>query len=221
MSALPAAPKSAEERGRAAVTLARDMLAVFDAQAAHITKSFTGVEGEGPAIACRTGCAVCCRSEVAVSTSETLLIHKAIEAMPDPAKARVHARVETAFAAVYNIDKQARRRLKLDCPLLTEESTCGVYAARPLSCRSHVSFDLAACLIEKEAPEPPVAIPTSRSLTDLRDRLRPRHRELETAIGIAAGRYELIQSLHIMLSRRDAGQRLARGEDVLRPARLP
>jgi len=218
MSATPQAPRTAEERGRAALALAQDMLGYFDAQAAPIMTKLANTEGG--AIACRAGCASCCRAEVSVSTSEALLIHQTIRSMPADAQATVKLRVEAAFPQVRGLDAAARRLLKLDCPLLSEGGTCGVYAARPLSCRSHVSFDLAACLADADAPDPPILIPTSRSLTQQRDQIRPRHRELESAIGLAAGRYELVQSLYILLSRRDAAQRIARGEDVLRPARL-
>jgi hypothetical protein len=64
------------------------------------------------------------------------------------------------------------------------------------------------------------SIPTSRSLVQQRDAIRPRHRELEAAIGLAVGRYELAQALRILLTRADAAGRIARGEDVLRPARI-
>ncbi len=215
MSALPAAPKSAEERGHAALALARDMLAAFDARAAPL------LTNSDLPIACRAGCAHCCRIEVSLSSSEALLALRAIQALPEADQTRIRARIEALFPLLRGLDADGRRRLNQSCPLLTDTGECAIYAARPLSCRSHISFDVEPCRADVANPDQPVQIPTSRTLTQHRDAIRPRHRELEQAIGVAAGRYELVQSLRILLTRADAAGRIARGEDVLRPARLP
>lgn len=190
------------------------MLAAFDARAAPLLTNT-----ELP-IACRTGCAYCCRLEVSVSSSEALLALRAIQAMPEADQARIRARIEALFPQLRGLNAQGRRRLGQPCPLLTDEGACSIYAARPLSCRSHVSFDLEPCRTDSAQPDEPIQIPTSRTLTEQRDAIRPRHRELEQAIGLPAGRYELVQSLRILLTRADAAGRIARGDDALRPARL-
>jgi hypothetical protein len=197
------------------LTLAQDMLAAFDARAAPVLHS-----QELP-IACRTGCAHCCRLEVSLSSSEALLALRAIQALPEADQARIRSRIEALFPLLEALDATARRRLDQPCPLLTDAEECAIYAARPLSCRSHVSFDLEPCRADAANPEQPVPIPTSRTLTQQRDAIRPRHRELEQALGLPTGRYELVRALRILLTRPDAAGRIARGDDALRPARLP
>ncbi len=220
MTQPPAPPRSAEERGRAALRLAEEMLAHFDGLAARTAPYMLGPDGAQIPIACRAGCASCCRIEVAVSSSEALLLHRAIQALPADARSRIVEKLQEAAPRLNGLDAGGRRQLNLPCPLLTDEGSCGVYAARPLACRSHVSFDLAACLADAADPATPVPIPTSKTLTQHRDAIRPRHRDLEQAIGVATGRYELVKSLHILMSRADAAHRIARGDDVLRPARV-
>lgn len=211
---LPPPPRSAAERAQAALTLAQDMLAVFDARAAPVLTS-----QELP-IACRAGCAHCCRLEVSLSSSEALLALRAIQDLPEADQSRIRARIDALFPLLRGLDAAGRKRLNQPCPLLTDDEGCAIYAARPLSCRSHVSFDLEPCRADSANPDQPTPIPTSRTLTQQRDAIRPRHRELEQALGLPAGRYELVQALRILLNRADAAGRIARGDDALRPARL-
>lgn len=211
---LPSPPQSAAERGQAALRLAQDMLAAFDARAAPL------LTNTDLPVACRTGCTYCCRLEVSLSSSEALLALRAIQALPETDQARIRARIEALFPLLGGLNAESRRRLGQPCPLLTDAGECSIYAARPLSCRSHVSFDLEPCRADAAQPDEPVQIPTSRTLTEQRDAIRPRHRALEQAIGLPAGRYELVQSLRILLTRADAAGRIARGDDALRPARL-
>lgn len=214
MAALPPPPQSAAERGQAALRLAQDMLAAFDARAEPLLTNT-----ELP-IACRAGCAYCCRLEVSVSSSEALLVLRAVQALPEADQTRIRARIEALFPLLRGLNAESRRRLGQPCPLLTDAGECSIYAARPLSCRALVSFDLEPCRVDAAQPDEPVQIPTSRTLIEQRDAIRPRHRALEQAIGLPSGRYELVQSLRILLTRSDAAGRIARGDDALRPARL-
>lgn len=211
---LPPQPQSAAERSQAALRLAQDMLAAFDAHAAPVFAN------KDLPIACSVGCAYCCRLEVSLSSAEALLALRAVQALPEADQARIRARIEALFPQLRGLDADGRRRLGQPCPLLTDAGQCSIYAARPLSCRSHVSFDLEPCRADSAQPDAPVQVPTSRTLTELRDAIRPRHRALEQAIGLPAGRYELVQALRILLTRADAAGRIARGDDALRPARL-
>jgi Fe-S-cluster containining protein len=214
MKAAPPSPQSAAERGQLALKLAQDMLAFFDAHSAPLLTN-TDLK-----IACSAGCTYCCRFEVSVSSSEALLALRAIQALPEADQSRISERIEALAPLLRGLNARDRRSLNQSCPLLTDAGACSIYSARPLSCRSHVSFDVEPCRTDAAQPDDPVQIPTSRTLTETRDAIRPRHRELERSIGLPAGRYELVQSLRILLTRADAAGRMARGDDVLRPARL-
>lgn len=220
MAPLPPSPGSAAERGQAALRLASEMLTFFDAQAARAAPMTQATDGTIVPIACKTGCSYCCRMEVSISNSEALLLLSAVQAQPEEMQQRLRARIDALAPRLRGVNAETRRRLNEPCPLLNDDGACSVYDARPLGCRSHVSFDMAACVADVENLDAPVPIPTSRTLTQQRDAIRPRHRELESAIGLAAGRYELVQALRILLTRPDAAGRIARGEDVLRPTRI-
>lgn len=93
---------------------------------------------------------------------------------------------------------------------------CIVYAARPLACRGHVSYDVQACIdaLTGRACEVPISVlhMTARSL--VQNAMQSALRDSGRAWMI----YELNQALHIALA--DEGSEFAwmKGGDVFAPA---
>jgi len=103
----------------------------------------------------------------------------------------------------------------LVCPLI-ECDHCVAYAARPLACRGHASYDEEACrdALKGGASEVPVSALhlTVRSLVQ---------NAMQSALrdgGLAWGSYELNQTLHIALRDETAERAWLAGSDVFAPA---
>lgn len=75
------------------------------------------------ALACDTGCADCCHARLTVTGVEAAAIRAHVAALPGADRAALHARVRAAAP-----DR---------CAALGPDDRCGIYAARPLVCRSH------------------------------------------------------------------------------------
>ena len=122
-------------------------------------------EGKGDKVACRKGCAACCRQVVAVSALEARELVKLVERMPEPQRSRVKERFaqarrrleaeaphliphllhpqDTAAAgagprsdAELHEFSRAYLRLRIDCPFLEDEA-CSIYPERPVACRQY------------------------------------------------------------------------------------
>jgi Fe-S-cluster containining protein len=102
-----------------------------------------------PPLACAEGCAYCCHNEVMATAPEVFL-----------AAGKLRARCGTdASTVVGRCEKVGPARAaggRPPCPLL-ESDRCSVYAGRPLVCRKHTSFAVAACRSEHEGR--PVRVP--------------------------------------------------------------
>ncbi len=94
-------------------------------------------------IACTGGCHFCCiTTEVHASPLEVLRIARLVEATYDfTEQAKLLARLREWVQARMILTPKPVRRL---CPLL-EGGHCGVYAARPMVCRSFNSYDASVC----------------------------------------------------------------------------
>ncbi len=102
-----------------------------------------------PPLACAEGCAYCCHNEVMATAPEVFLAAGKLWAGGGIDAGTVVGRCEAVAPA-----RAAGGRPP--CPLL-ERDRCSVYAGRPLVCRKHTSFALAACRSEHEGR--PVRVP--------------------------------------------------------------
>jgi hypothetical protein len=82
-----------------------------------------------PHVACKKGCADCCRMSVCISDNEARVIGAATGRIPAAISSTRHY-AQGAFSGV-------------PCPFL-KESDCTIYASRPYLCRTHFSFDTSA-----------------------------------------------------------------------------
>lgn len=159
--------------------------------------------------ACAEGCSHCCHMWTALRAPEALFIKTAI---PTARREEIDAAVRSAHAETALLSYQERLRLVRPCPLLRDDA-CGLYAARPIVCRTTASTDAAICarayrlLSDEDIPQPLVFLNqrTSYSLA-LAGALRH--------AGYPAGAYEFNGALHAALSRPDAEAAWLRGEDV-------
>jgi hypothetical protein len=104
------------------------------------------------------------------------------------------------------------------CALLGADGACTVYAARPLACRGHHSFDVEACRLvfetrvdRKTAKRDTILLFADGAARGLRDALGE--------LRLDGGTYELNQALAIALADPTAASRWRAGEDAFAEAR--
>ena len=103
-------------------------------------------EGE-PAPACERGCDACCCLQVSATAPE--IFHAAhFIRVTAPAFARhgvdLAAKLRAVQAQTAGKSQDQRCASRVACPFVIG-GACGIYAARPLACRGHMSFDREAC----------------------------------------------------------------------------
>jgi Fe-S-cluster containining protein len=145
------------------------LLAVAADAAAFVDEALQIVEhGYAPALACREGCAYCCRKPGVLAT------------IPDVLRIVAHARATftaehlaalRARAARYVAQLQGRHfndfvAESVPCPLLIDER-CSVYEVRPLVCRGFNSTSVDAC--RRAHGNPAALIPMFALLKDVTD----------------------------------------------------
>jgi Fe-S-cluster containining protein len=81
-------------------------------------------------MACRSGCASCCHAWLTVSPVEAAALREAVAELPPSERAPLAARGRLER------EREARGEAQPRCAMLDEADRCGVYAARPLVCRS-------------------------------------------------------------------------------------
>lgn len=133
------------------------MLPIFQ----QMTNSFVGmgeqaVVNAGGKISCEKGCGACCRQAIPLAEIEAYNIAEMIESLPEPRRAEIKSRFETAwhhfseigwFERLDNcasLPHAEREKVILDyfhegvaCPFLEDES-CSIHQARPLACREYL-----------------------------------------------------------------------------------
>jgi Fe-S-cluster containining protein len=176
-------------------------------------------EGKPP-IACGKGCSTCCRSfRVTATGPEIFAVARAIRALPDANQKDLADRVATAEDRMRDMADTERHRLNYPCPMLGNDGGCTVYAARPLACRGHASYDQQACL--------DVAAGLRRDIPVSMPHLQTRHlvqTALEAAlldVGLEPGQYELNRALRIALADPAAEEKWFRGVDIMSKALSP
>jgi hypothetical protein len=101
-----------------------------------------GAEHIGEArIACFRGCSHCCNQWVEASAPE---VFYAVGAMSSSQRTRAVETVAAACQRTAGLGFETRRTMSTPCPLL-EGDECGLYAGRPLACRTAVSSDAEIC----------------------------------------------------------------------------
>ena len=133
------------------------MLPIFRQMSdAFIGLGEAAIANAGGAISCRKGCAACCRQAIPLSEIEAYQIAETVEAMPEPRRAEIKARFETAwhhfadqgwFARLddsFNLSVEERNNVVVEyfhegiaCPFL-EDECCSIHLDRPIACREYM-----------------------------------------------------------------------------------
>jgi len=72
---------------------------------------------------CRAGCSACCRARLAITRVEETFLRRGLASLPDEKQTELSART-----------REEGREM---CPALDTDGHCGIYAFRPLICRSY------------------------------------------------------------------------------------
>jgi len=104
-------------------------------------------------LACRPGCTWCCYFTVDVRAAEVFAILDFVEGTFVPEeKARVYAQVRANSTVFRALDESERATRNVKCPFLSE-GRCGIYEARPQSCRNYHATNEAGCQLSYERPD--------------------------------------------------------------------
>jgi Fe-S-cluster containining protein len=105
------------------------------------------------ALACTAGCAWCCHFSVDVRAAEVFRILDFVEESFSPdEKARVYAEVRANSAELRNLAESERVTRNVKCPFL-RGGGCGIYPARPQTCRNYHATNVAGCQQSYEEPD--------------------------------------------------------------------
>lgn len=165
------------------------------------------------AVACQTGCSYCCYIRVVASPVEIFGLIDYLQATLDKtAYQAFEQRVCAAAEVVRPLSREVHMRTNVACPAL-QDAKCIAYAARPLRCRGHHSWDTQICINEYEHPDMAVG-PVSH--LPVRGYSSGAHIQgFEAALarnGYDAGAYELIAALHEAISDPECKKRFSRRE---------
>lgn len=161
-------------------------------------------------IACKKGCAHCCTQPVGITVAEAFYLARTVRHHEEVVAAIKEAGLRIKAAP------EAKRLFNMRCPLLRENS-CSAYSARPLSCRTYLSFNVNSC-ITKYVMTGAGGVPGPAEIEPIRNGCL---RVLFIALGIA-GRddftttYEMKAALsHLLELGDDAEERWLAGEDIM------
>jgi Fe-S-cluster containining protein len=158
-------------------------------------------------VACKKGCAHCCRIWVSVTAAEAIYVSKRLRQRGEP----VYDRVKAVHLQTKDFPFGGQGRPPIPCPLLKDD-VCTIYEFRPKSCRFGASSDVTIC--ERSYRHSHEAIPMP--MPHLRGRAG-----YAVALACALRRatlpyaaYELTAALTRALEREDAETAWLAGEDV-------
>lgn len=123
-------------------------LSVFDAL------NSTLIERNELKLDCGAGCSVCCSLRIDVFAHEVFLVARHIQSRFSAEEiAALLERLAAHEAKVLPLSVFEHATRNIPCALLLPDGRCGVYEARPQTCRRHHSQDLAACQFTYDHPD--------------------------------------------------------------------
>ena len=196
-----------------------NLLAVLLAQAFTSYEGSAELQSEGlPEPDCRKGCATCCSIRVVATAPEVLLVGRCVRAAEAQLKAQevdIRQRLAQADASTRGRGEQERVKLRRRCPFI-HKGACMIYPARPLACRSHISYDSQACV--EAAAGRLDAVPYSVPHMHVRSLVQNAMQSALRDADYAWATYELNHAVSIALSDDQAERNWLRGEDVFAAA---
>jgi len=156
---------------------------------------------------CKKGCCYCCKAYVSALPPDIFAVARHLSARGRSEIDRVIA----AEAVTHGQNLDRRMATRDPCALLNGD-VCGVYAKRPISCRSFNSLSVEACRTFYEGG--PDNIPALEMPKILRAAVQQAMFAALRNLGLADISYELNHAVVVALSTEDAESRWLAGEDV-------
>lgn len=177
------------------------------AAASHWGRLYDRSLPQGFKLACRQGCAHCCKQSVSVYAPEAFRIAGLVQERDATVSA-----IGAAAEKLGGMKPDANQVRWMSCPLLAD-NLCTVYEARPLNCRAFVAIDLRECvsafvMMGKPAVRMPVPFTNLRTFC---------HMLMMTALRLAGKSdavYEMNAAVSRVLETADAEERWRAGEDI-------
>jgi Fe-S-cluster containining protein len=173
-----------------------------------------------PASACERGCDACCCLQVSATAPEIFhAAHFIRVTAPIFAKHGVDLAANLRQAQTQTAGKSQDQRCasRVACPFVIG-GACAIYAARPLACRGHMSFDRNACVAAIEGGE--AEVPISIAHKTVRCLVQGALQSALHDAGLGWGAYEFLAALDRALDRPDCETLWRQGQDVFAEFRL-
>ncbi len=188
---------------------------VLAAQAGDNYEKNAAIQSEGlPAHACGKGCETCCCLQVAATAPEIFHAAHFIRLTAQAFAAHgvdLTQRLRQSQAVVAGKSQQERFASRALCPLIIG-GACAIYAARPLACRGHVSFDRDACIATAEGRD--AEVPASEAHKTVRALVQNALQAAVRDASLAWGAYEFLAALDRALQDPGCETLWRQGEDV-------
>jgi Fe-S-cluster containining protein len=110
----------------------------------QIDERLNKVEG----LACKEGCAHCCKLQVTALPHEIVDVVEYIrfgDRFTRDQRAEILERLKDVVALTDGMGPDAYREADVPCPFLSESNRCIVYSARPMACRAFGSTNVSVC----------------------------------------------------------------------------
>ncbi len=179
------------------------------------------IQAEGqPAPACERGCDACCCLQVSATAPE--IFHAAhFIRLTAPAFAKhgvdLAQKLRQTQALTAGRSQQQRCASRVACPFVIG-GACAIYAARPLACRGHLSFDRNACVAAIEGGD--ADVPASDAHKTVRCLVQGALQSSLHDAGLGWGAYEFLAALDRVLDNPDCERLWREGHDVFADLRL-
>jgi Fe-S-cluster containining protein len=105
---------------------------------------------------CKQGCAWCCYFTIDARPIEVINIIEAMQSLPTIEQERIKREAATNYAKLELLPVEARVHQNLKCPFLVGTASggcCGIYQARPQTCRNYHATRAAGCQQSYEEPD--------------------------------------------------------------------
>lgn len=200
------------------MALAREAHKIFDNAIVDMPDEMTFDNGTTGKLGCKKGCMHCCTILVSISVSEIFLIYGYVFNHPQDVREKIRQKIIASAPKAANKGISQRSIERLNCPFLDENGSCLVYPARPLSCRSYVSYERETCERSAKNPRDKIKLNFPQRPFETRDELYRQMFFNEMSINLPSDSYEMIQAFYIFMQTPHALQRIINGERILDPA---
>jgi hypothetical protein len=197
------------------------LIDVLAAQAGDNYEKNAEIQSQGlPTHACGKGCETCCCLQVAATAPEIFHAAHFIRLTMEAFAAHgvdLAQRLAASQGLIAGKGEDQRFASRMACPLIIG-GACAIYAARPLACRGHVSFDREACIAAAEGRE--ADVPASAVHKTVRSLVQNALQASLRDVNLGWGAYEFLTALDRALQNPECETHWRQGEDVFADLQL-